>query len=370
MKRLNNIYQDICNLDNIINMTNMVLKNSKNKKKVNNFEKYKMEHIINIKNRLESKNYIPDKFSIFMISDPKVRIIMNQTLEDKIINHLVSYHFLNKAFENTFTNSMIATRKGKGIAYGVNLLKKYLNKLKNDNFYILKLDIKKYFYNIDQDILKIIIRKKIKDKDALNILDRIIEATNHDYINNEINRLKEDKIRNIKDNNIILEIKEIPEYKSEKGLSIGCMSSQIFGLIYLNYFNHYLKEELRLKYVINYMDDFIILHKSKKYLKECLDLIIKELKKYKLEINIKKTKINSIKNGIDFIGYKFYIKDNKVLIKLRNRTKNNFIKKVNDVNYLFKNNYIDDIEYKKILGSYNGLKRINRGLYVREILQK
>ena len=85
---------------------------------------------------------------------------MNQTLEDKIINHLVSYYILNEVFENTFTDSMIATRKGKGIRYGVDLLKKYLNKLKNNNFYVLKLNIKKYFYNINQNILMNVVSKK------------------------------------------------------------------------------------------------------------------------------------------------------------------------------------------------------------------
>ena len=183
MKRKNNLYEEICDIDNIINMNNMVCRHSKNKKKVNIFEKKKIEHIVNIKNRLESRNYIPNNFNIFMISDPRVRIIMNQTLEDKIINHLVSYHILNKVFENTFTNAMIATRKGKGIRYGVDLLKKYINKLKNDNFYILKLDIRKYFYNINQEILKNNISKKVKDKDVLNIICRIIESTNHEYIN-------------------------------------------------------------------------------------------------------------------------------------------------------------------------------------------
>ena len=369
MKRVNNIYKDICDLNNIINMTNIVCKNSKNKKKVNNFEKYKCEHIVNIKNRLESRNYIPNDYNIFMISDPKVRIIMNQSLEDKIINHLVSYYILNKVFENTFTDSMIATRKGKGISYGVRLLKKYLNKLKYNNFYILKLDIKKYFYNIDQNILKNIISKKIKDKDALNIIYKIIESTNNDYINKKIIELKQGKVNNICDENIINEVRSIPLYKKDVGLSIGCMSSQIFGLIYLNEFNHYLKEELHLKYVINYMDDFIILHKSKEYLNYCLDLIKIKLKEYNLELNMNKSKINSIKNGIDFVGYRFYIRNNKITIRLRNRTKNNFKKKVKEVNKLYNTGYVNNYEYNNILGSCIGLKKYSRGLYVREILQ-
>ena len=181
MKRLNNLYQETYKLENIIKMTDKVLKNVKNKKKVNNFETYKMEHIINIKNRLESKNIKFNKYNIFMITDPKHRIVMAQDIEDKIINHLVAEYILVKTFETKYTDSQIATRIGKGTSYGIKLLKKYLNKLKKDNFYYLKIDIKKYFYNIDHNILKNILKDNIKDKDALNILNNIIDSTNNNY---------------------------------------------------------------------------------------------------------------------------------------------------------------------------------------------
>ncbi len=103
MKRVNNLYSDICKLENIIEMTDIVCKNTKNKKKIEKFETYKMEHTINIKNKLESKDFQFDKYNIFMISDPKVRIIMNQIIEDKIINHLVAKYILIKVFEPKFT---------------------------------------------------------------------------------------------------------------------------------------------------------------------------------------------------------------------------------------------------------------------------
>ena len=363
MKRVNNLYRSICDLDNIIEMTNIVCKNTKNKKKVEKFETYKMEHIINIKNKLESKDFQFDKYNIFMISDPKVRIIMNQTIEDKIINHLVAKYILIKVFEPKFTNSMIATRKNYGISYGIKILKKYLNKLRNKNFYILKLDIKKYFYNIDHKVLEDIINKHIKDKDSLNILYKIINTTNQEYINKEIIKLKNNKISNIKDENVINEIEEIPLYKKGKGCNIGSNCSQIFGLIYLLEINHYIKEKIKIRYVINYMDDFIILHESKEYLKYCLEEIKIKLKEYKLELNMKKTKIDNIKNGIDFIGYRFYIKDNKIIMKLRNRTKKKLKKKVKSIKLLRDNNLIDNKTYYKLISSYKGLSKYCNNLY-------
>ena len=147
MKRLNNLYDDMYDLNNIIKMTDKVCSRVRNKRLVDRFEVYKAEHILNIKNRLESRNVVFDKYNIFMITDPKCRVVMSLNIEDKIINHLVSEYILVKTFETKYTDSMIATRKNKGTSYGIKLLKKYLNEIKKQysNFYILKIDIKKIF---------------------------------------------------------------------------------------------------------------------------------------------------------------------------------------------------------------------------------
>lgn len=366
MKRKNNLYKDTYDLNNIVAMTNRVCSTVSNKRKVEKFELYKTEHIINIRNRLLNKNLHLGKYNIFLITDPKCRVVAAQEIEDKIINHLIAEHVLVKTFEPKFTNSMIATRKGKGTSYGINLLKKYLNEIKNkyDNFYVLKIDIKKYFYNIDHDILKRILNDNIKDKDALNILFKIIDSTNENYINEKITNLKNKRIEYLENSNLKNQEKEklinetfnIPIYKNNKGVPIGDQTSQVFGLIYLLELNHYIKEELHIRYLLNYMDDFLLLHHDKKYLEHCLKCIENKLENtYKLEINKNKTKIDNIKNGIDFLGYRFYIKNNRVIMKLKNSTKKKFKKKVKKVNLMLKYNLISDIDGKRILSSYKGL---------------
>ena len=98
---------------------------------------------------------------------------------------------------------------------------------------------------------------------------------------------------------------------------------------------------MHIKYLINYMDDFIIIHNDKEYLKYCLDIIKEKLDiEYKLKINERKTKICNIKNGIDFLGYRFYLDNNKVVIKIRSSTKKRFKKKVKYLKVLKENNYI------------------------------
>lgn len=364
MKRVKNLYSTCYDLDRIIDMTERVCTRTKNKNKVHNFEIYKFEHIFNIYRRLYTRNTYVSKYNIFMINDPKCRIIMAQEIEDKIINHLIANNILVKVFEPIFTDSMCATRIGKGTLYGVNLLKRYINeiKFKYDNFYVLKIDISKYFYNIDHDVLKNILNNKIKDKDALNILFSIIDSTDYEYVNDTIIKIKNNRIKYLNSLNIsnksklIKEVLEIPLYKHGKGLALGNQTSQAFGLIYLYEINHYIREKLHIKYLINYMDDFIIIHNDKEYLKYCLLDITNKLKNvYKLDINIKKTKIDSIKNGVEFLGYYFTLKNNHLIIKLKNQTKIKIKKKISK----YKKNKSSDIEYKdkllKSLVSYKGI---------------
>ena len=358
MKRVGNLYSSVYDMKKINAMCDKVCSKVRNKDKVEAFMLYKSEHIVNIYHKLKEKKINASSYHIFFITDPKCRLIMAQNIEDKIINHLVADTFLVDVFDNTFNESVCATRVGKGTLYGINLLKKYINIMKknHDNFYYLQIDIKKYFYSIDHDILKKTIRKKIKDKDVLMILDEIIVSTDSKYINKKIELLKENRIKFLEKYSFkkeaIDEVKAIPFYEKGMGCSIGNQTSQIFGIIYLNEFNHFLKEKLKLKYVVNYMDDFIILHENKNYLKWCLTKIEVFLKnELKLELNVKKTKIHSIHN----VGYRFILDNYKLIVRVGKRGRRNFRKKLKEIDLLEENNLIRKDEVIKNLAGYKGM---------------
>ena len=364
MKRVGDLYNSVTNIDDIIEMTNKILSRTRNKKKVEIFEKHKMEHICNIKRRLDKRDFRFGRYNIFMITDPKARIVMAEELEDKIINHLIAECILVKVFEKKHTDSMCATRVGKGTAYALKLLRKYINDIKKEhnNFYVLKVDISKYFYRIDHDVLKQILTEKIKDKDALNVLYKIIDTTNDSYVNENIQRLKDNRIKYFTNHNLknkdelIAEINKIPLYEYNKGVALGNQTSQAFGLIYLYKFNYYLREILDLKYVINYMDDFVIFHHDKEYLKHCLKEITRKLNdEYKLDININKTKIHNIKNGVEFLGYRFSLKNGKVIAKVKNATKRKFKIRTKELKLLYDNEFITKKEFNKFIASYKGI---------------
>ena len=360
MKRIDNLYTKIVDIKEIQNMYDKRIKiNTKNKLKLEKFENNYVSNMIYIKNILKDKNYIPGRYNIFLVKEPKLRLVMSQNIIDKVINHMVSEYFLVDVFENSFIEENIATRKNKGTHYGIKLLKSYLNKKiqKNKNFYILKFDISKYFFNLDNDIIKKIIRTKIKDKDVLNILDNIIDSTNQNYVNESISKVKKKEIQNVINNcnkdKLTEEIKNLPNYKNGKGLPIGNMSSQVIAILYLNELDHYIKEKLKIKYYIRYMDDGILIHESKEYLEYCLKEIEIILDKYKLELN-NKTKIINIKEGFGFLGFKYYIKNNKVIMKVKNQTKKRFKRKMKNVYKLFNNKSIEYKELLQIKDSYLG----------------
>ena len=315
----------MCKLENIrFIYEEIVSKKTKNKRKVLAFDNYYMQNIFYIKYLLSHECYTPNKYNIFLIKEPKVRLIMSQTIQDKVINHLVSNYILRPVIEPILIDTNVATRKKKGTRLGVTRLKKYINeiKLETECFYILKFDISKYFYSIDHEVLKSMLQRKIKDKKALKIIYKIIDSTNEEYIN--------EVVKSLKSKNKEL---DIPHYQKGKGLPIGNMTSQILALLYLNELDHFIKERLHIKYYIRYMDDGILIHQDKWYLKYCLRKIQKRIEeKQKLKLN-PKTKLFSIKESIEYIGYRYLLKKKRLLIKIKRKTKKKMKKSSKVENY-------------------------------------
>ena len=157
--------KDKININNLLEIyDNEISKKIKNKRKLIKFEKNKMQSINYIINSLKEENYFIKHYNIFMINEPKYRIVMSLRVKDKIVNHFVTRACLEVKLSKYLDIRNIAARKNMGIDYGIKKLKKYLelNK-KYSKFYILKLDISKYFYSIDHDVLKNLIKDKLDD---------------------------------------------------------------------------------------------------------------------------------------------------------------------------------------------------------------
>ena len=150
------------------------------------FEKHKIVYLVDIKNVLENNLYNGGRYYIFLVFEPKVRLIMAQGIYDKIINHYVTRYILIPKLEKYLNNRNCATRKGMGTSYAIKLLKNDIQSLKKyDKFYFLKLDISKYFYSLDHEVIISIIKQNLTPEE-LNLVKIILNSTNKEYINKKI----------------------------------------------------------------------------------------------------------------------------------------------------------------------------------------
>lgn len=343
----NNIkYDDLIDIDKIKEMYHVIRTNTKNRGKLHKFELFYSSNIISILASLKRHNYKHSRYNIFLVHEPKYRIIMSEIMSDKIINHLVSNYILMPGIYPHLIAQNVATREGKGTKEGLKYVKQYINKLKmnHDKIYVLKCDIKKYFYSINHELILEKVKRFITDPELYKIIKNIIDSTDEDYVNISISKVVEKEIEHIKSLNIsdselkIAELNRIPRYEKGKGLPIGNMTSQILAIYFLNDLDHFIKEQLHCKYYIRYMDDFIIFDYDKERLKYLKNVIEEKLKDFKLELN-KKTNIYDLNHGFGFLGYHFLLKGKKLIIKINSQTKRRIkkkmrkLKKVNAPNY-------------------------------------
>ena len=286
MKSYNNLYEKICSLDNL----NLAFKNAKKgknqKQYVKDFEADFENNILHLKNELEKLTYEPMPLKTFVIRDPKTRVISASNFRDRIIHHALC-NKIEPIFDKTFIHDSYASRKGKGTHAALRRFDKFkrkvssngrlVNNAKDNNMtigYVLKADIKHYFASVDHKIMMQIIERKIKDKKILWLVKQILD--NH------------------------------TTKTPKKGMPIGNLTSQLFANIYLDKLDYFVKQKLMVKYYIRYMDDFVILHKSREILLEWKEQINKFLKTIKLEMHPEKSKIFPLHNGTSFVGYRIF----------------------------------------------------------------
>lgn len=246
-----------------------------------------------LKELLETRGYKVLDYKQFYVYEPKKRLIEAASFRDKIVQHSLCDNVLLPKLKDEFIRNNFAGQKGKGTLFGLNTLKSDMLEFYNQygmGGYILKADVTKFFYTIDHDMLKRIIKYHFTDEGILWLCNEIIDST------------------------------------PDPGLPLGNQTSQVFALLYLNYLDHYITQKLHIRFYGRYMDDFYLIHPNKEYLKECLKRIEKIICDLKLSLN-GKTEIVPFKQGIKFLGFHTYIQDGKVVCKIRNEKKRNAYRK-------------------------------------------
>jgi retron-type reverse transcriptase len=268
MKRINDLYSKIISIENLRLADQNARKGKLRQPGVIKHDLNRDANIHSLHERLRDKTYNTSEYTTFTILEPKERLIYRLPYFPDRITHHAIMNILEPVFVSTFTSCTYNCIKGRGIHAAARAVKQSLNDIENTQF-CLKLDIKKFYPSIDHEVLKQLLRKKIKDKDLLWLLDEIIDSTD--------------------------------------GLPIGNYLSQYLANFYLTYFDHWLKEEKQVKYYFRYADDFVILAPDKPYLHQLLGEIRNYLSdKLKLTIKSNYQVFPVDSRGIDFVGYVFF----------------------------------------------------------------
>lgn len=269
MKRIGQIFNQLCSVENIRLAHCNARKGKRHYREVKMVDKNPDKYFYEIHRLLKDKTFRTSAYMPMVKEDSGKRreILKLPYYPDRIVHHCIVQVLYNVWHRNLIRDTY-ACIPGRGIHDGADRLKKALRDDKETR-YCLKIDVKQFYPSIDHDILKCIIRKKIKDPDVIELIDGIIDSV-------------------------------------DVGIPIGNYLSQFFGNLYLSGFDHWMKETERCRHYFRYCDDVVILHSDKQYLhslRNKIDFFWASKLNLKMKENWQVFPADA--RGIDFLGYRF-----------------------------------------------------------------
>lgn len=243
------------------------------------------EKLMELERGLHDGTYhaLPDNIT-YIYERGKTRTIHSQHIRDRIVHKIINQDVLIPIFHRSFIRQNSASQINKGVDFAMRTFKCHLNRAYRKwgtDFYILSIDIRKFFENIPHWYIEELLREKIDD-------ERILELC----------------------------MASMHSYGGEKGLGLGSEMNQTYALLCLNEFDHLMKEKFRIKEYARYMDDIYLMHDSKEYLREIKAFTVDYLRKLDMEISPNKTQISPMKNGVNFLGFCWKMTDSGHVINI------------------------------------------------------
>lgn len=310
MKRYGNLFETFVSFENLHSAFKKARKGTSKKKETQEFEFWLEPNLLALKEELENGTYTPAPYRYFKIFEPKERIISVAAFKDRVVHHAL-VNILEPIFERVFIHDSYATRKGKGTHKAVKKAQHFLGR----TGWFWKTDIDKYFDNINHEILFRLIERKIKDKRLLAVVEKIISNGGNAGV----------------------------------GLPIGNLTSQFFANVYLDKLDRFIKQELKVKAYIRYMDDFVLFHADKNVLKDNRKAISAYLSdELKLSLKPKNTFLNSAQNGLTFLGKRIF----PSLVRIASPNKRRMLKKMKRAAHAVETGTISEETFLRSMNSY------------------
>lgn len=283
MKRHGELWERIISFENLLDAAGKAQRGKRYRDNVLVFNHDLEMNLLSLRQELTEQTYVPGSYRTFQIVEPKRRTISAAPYRDRVVHHALC-NVIVPIFERTFTGDSYANRKGFGTHRA---LERFIH-LARRHPYVLQADIRKYFPSIDHQILKSLVRRKLKCGRTLWLIDRIIDASNEQEPVNDF--FPGDDL--------------FTPSERRRGLPIGNLTSQFLANVYLNGLDHFVREELGITGYVRYVDDFALFGSDRERLGEARLRIGHYLEKLRLRVHPVKTQLCVTTKGVDFVGFR------------------------------------------------------------------
>jgi len=278
------LYDEITSFENLVLAARKAARGKRLKPATAEFEFEREKLLFEIQAKLQNGDYEFGGYNSFTITDPKERLICAAPYQDRVVHHAVC-NIIEPLLDKAMIHDSYACRSGKGMHKALDKAQEFLRK----NKWVFKFDLKKYFFSIDHELLLALIAKKITDPKVLQLIKKLLATYNcgDEYY-------------------LAFANDSLFDYARKRGLPIGNLTSQIFANYFLNPLDLFIKQQLKCKYYIRYMDDALIYAETKQELSEIKDKISSFLVSWRLKFHEKKCNIFPASHGISFLGFHLY----------------------------------------------------------------
>ena len=332
-KTYNNLFDKALTFSSLLEAHKKARRGKRFRDEVIRFEMDLEGNLLALARELKTGTYKPSEYNEFYVYEPKKRLIRAAPYRDRVVHQWYVINFIKPIFGPRFIHDSYACLDGKGMHRATQRAQEFLRMAEAhwEAPYIVKADVKKFFFNVDHDTLYGIVTRKIVDPKVLWLTKVILESVEN------------------------------------PGIPVGSYTSQYFANVYLNELDMFVKHKLRVKMYVRYMDDFLLILPSKQDAQNTLqvvrDFVSKELK---LELN-GKTQIFPVKNGVNFCGYKI----KSTHMKIRTESKRRIKRKLRKFKVKFKEGEMEASEIRMVLMSWMGYaKKADSHHLIRKILRQ
>ncbi len=310
-------YDEMVSAENLFAAWNKFVKGKRNRLDVLGYEQYLEDRMFDLHDRLALGVWEHGPYETFTVCDPKPRVIHKASVEDRIVHHAL-VQVIEPVFDRSFIFDSWSCREKKGTHAAVARLQSQLRKLKQQTrgpIWILKVDIRRYFASVDQDVLLALIGRRIRDSRLMGLVRGIVHS-------------------------------------HKPGLPLGNLTSQLFANVYLDPLDHFVKEQLRSSVYLRYCDDFILASTSRDVLVRRLSSISRYLQEsLHLGLHPNKIVLKPWHQGIDWLGAVVY--PDRVM--MRATTKQRMRKNLDGLVWKYLDRTVGAMQLRSTFASYDGL---------------